>query len=76
MAAWLFALVGLATGLAHAVWLGRQGRRPRAWTWPARFLGVGAVFLVAALAGWLLATAAGWAVGFLAAAVVTWRRLA
>ena len=72
---WLFAIVGLAAGLTHATWLGQQGRRRRAWSWPVRFLGVGAVLLAGALAGQILPTAAGWAVGFLAAGLRTWRRL-
>lgn len=73
--AWLFALTGLAAGLAHAAWLGHPGRRPRAWSWPARFLGVGAVLLLGAWAGHILPTAAGWAVGFAAGGVRAWRRL-
>ena len=72
---WMFAVVGLGAGLAHATALGQQGRRPRAWGWPARFLGVGAVLLVGALAGQILPTAAGWALGFLVAGLRTWRRL-
>ncbi|MDA8439971.1 MAG: hypothetical protein M0Z51_14075 [Propionibacterium sp.] len=75
MTGWLFALAGVLTGFVHATALAYPGRRVSAGTWPLRVLGVGAVLLVAALAGQLLAAVAGWVVGFLAAGVLAWRRM-
>ncbi len=75
MIGWLFAVAGVLAGLAHAAALGYQGRRVHAYAWPLRFLGVGAVLLVAAMAGQLLPAVAGWVVGFAAAGALAWRRM-
>lgn len=71
----LVAVIGIATGLAHAASLGRGRGAPRPWSWPLRFVGVAAVLLAAALAGHVVAAASGWAGGFLAGGILAWRRL-
>jgi hypothetical protein len=72
----VFVLCGTAAGVAEAILLARATRgRPHPLSFLGRLLLVAGVFVLAAKAGHLVLAAAGWALGFAAAAVVAYRRL-
>lgn len=67
---WLVA--GLIVGILHAGMIWRSSRRLTAWT-PVpgmfRLLGVAAVLLASAMAGFIVTSATGWMIGFVVSAV-------
>jgi hypothetical protein len=73
----IWAAVGLMAGIAHALWLWRSTRQPgtlEGLSGVLRILGVGALFLVAALADGLVPAAVGWGLAFPSAGcVLLWR---